>query len=150
MPRNTAARKIGNGVISFLRQLQRHSKPVHKKFSSLSNTTVVAIFPNLCSWRRSLYSNVGGIDPEKLYRATLSNDWSSIGFDYRTFNRRTPGLKNKSPEQNRYLEMKHKKEKPAKGDTSDRIPTYNPALPNIHTPQETTHSAIHRTLKKHL
>ena len=47
----------------------------------------------------------------QLYRATLSNDWSSIGFDYRTLDRRTPGLKNKSPEQNRYLEMKHKREK---------------------------------------
>ena len=43
----------------------------HNKFSSLSNTTVVAVFPNLCLWRRSLYSNLGGIDPEKLYRATL-------------------------------------------------------------------------------
>ena len=30
-------------------------------------------FPNLCLWRRSLRSNVGGIDPEKLYRATLSD-----------------------------------------------------------------------------
>ena len=29
------------------------------------------IFPNLCLWQRSLCSNVGGIDPEKLYRATL-------------------------------------------------------------------------------
>ena len=85
VPRNTAARKIGNGVISLLRQLRCPSKPDHNKFSSLSNTTVVAIFPNLCSWRRSLYSNLGGNDPEKLYRATLSIDWSSIGFDYRTF-----------------------------------------------------------------
>ena len=32
---------------------------------------MVSIFPNLCLWRRSLRSNVGGIDPEKLYRATL-------------------------------------------------------------------------------
>ena len=32
---------------------------------------MVAIFPNLCLWRRSLCSNVGGIHPEKLYRATL-------------------------------------------------------------------------------
>ena len=38
---------------------------------NLSNTTVVLIFPNLCFWRRSLCSNLGGIDPEKLYRATL-------------------------------------------------------------------------------
>ena len=33
---------------------------------------MVAIFPKLCFWRRSLCSNLGGIDPEKLYRATLS------------------------------------------------------------------------------
>ena len=32
---------------------------------------MVSIFPNLCLWRRSLRSNVGGIDLEKLYRATL-------------------------------------------------------------------------------
>ena len=33
---------------------------------------MVAIFPNLCLWRRSLCSNLGGgIDPEKLYRASL-------------------------------------------------------------------------------
>ena len=32
---------------------------------------MVAIFPNLCLWRRSLCSNLGGIDPKKLYRATL-------------------------------------------------------------------------------
>ena len=32
----------------------------------------MSIFPNLRLWRRSLCSNLGGIDPEKLYRATLS------------------------------------------------------------------------------
>ena len=32
---------------------------------------MVAIFPKLCLWRRSLRSNLGGIDPEKLYRITL-------------------------------------------------------------------------------
>ena len=32
---------------------------------------MVAIFPKLCLWRRSLCSNLRGIDPEKLYRATL-------------------------------------------------------------------------------
>ena len=32
---------------------------------------MVAIFPKLCLWRGSLCSNLGGIDPEKLYRATL-------------------------------------------------------------------------------
>ena len=31
----------------------------------------MTIFPNLCLWRRSLCSNLGGTDPEKLYRATL-------------------------------------------------------------------------------
>ena len=45
--------------------------PNHNKVSSLSNTTVASIFPNLCLWRRSLRSNLGGIDLEKLYRATL-------------------------------------------------------------------------------
>ena len=48
------------------------NNPDHNKFSSLSNTTGVAIFPNLCLWRRSLWSNLGGIDPEKLHRATLN------------------------------------------------------------------------------
>ena len=32
---------------------------------------MVLIFPNLWLWRRSLRSNLGGIDPDKLYRATL-------------------------------------------------------------------------------
>ena len=32
---------------------------------------MVAIFPKLCLWRRSLCSNLVGIGPEKLYRATL-------------------------------------------------------------------------------
>ena len=36
------------------------------------NTIVLAIFPNLCLWQRSLCSNLGGIDPEKLYRVTLT------------------------------------------------------------------------------
>ena len=47
VPRNTAASKIRNGIIYLLWQLQCHCNPDHKKFSSLSNTTVV-IFPNLC------------------------------------------------------------------------------------------------------
>ena len=76
MPRNTAASKIGNGVISLLWQLRCHCNPHHNKFSSLSNTTVVLIFLNLCLWRRSLPSNLGGIDPEKLYRATLTSHLS--------------------------------------------------------------------------
>ena len=72
VPRNTAVSKIGNGVISLLCQLRCHCNPDHNKVSSLSKTTVVLISPNLCKWRRSLRSNLGGIDPEKLYRATLS------------------------------------------------------------------------------
>ena len=73
MLRNHAASKIGNGVISLLWQLRCHCNPDHNKFSSLFNTTVVSIFPNPCLWRRSLRSNLGGIDLEKLYRATLIN-----------------------------------------------------------------------------
>ena len=46
VPRNIAASKIGNGIISLLWQLRRHCNPDHNKFLSLSNTTVVAIFPN--------------------------------------------------------------------------------------------------------
>ena len=71
VPRYTAASKIGNSVISLLWQLRCHCNPDHNQFSSLSNTTVVLIFANLCLWWRSLRSNLGGIDLEKLYRATL-------------------------------------------------------------------------------
>ena len=69
--RNNAATIIGNGVISLLWQLRCHCNPDHDNFSSISNTTVVAIFPNVSSWRRSLCSNLAGIDPEKLYRGTF-------------------------------------------------------------------------------
>ena len=72
VPRYTAASKIGNIVISLLWQLRCGCNPDYNKFSSSSNTTVVAIFPKLCFWWRSLCSNLGGIDPEKLYRATLN------------------------------------------------------------------------------
>ena len=75
VPRYTAANKIGNSVISLLWQLRCRCNPDHNKFSSLSNTTVVVIFPNLCLWRRSLCSNLGAIDREKLYRATLIPAW---------------------------------------------------------------------------
>ena len=71
VPRYTAASEIGNSVISLLWQLRCRCNHYHNKFSSLSNTTVVAIFPKLCLWRRILYSNLRGIDLEKLYRATL-------------------------------------------------------------------------------
>ena len=79
VPRYTAASKIGNSVISLLWQLRCRCNPDHNKFSSLSNTTVVAIFPKLCLWRRSLCSNLGGIDPEKLYRATLKSHCTPQG-----------------------------------------------------------------------
>ena len=47
MSRNTAASKIDNGVILLLCQLRCHCNPDLNKFSSLSNTAVVVIFPNL-------------------------------------------------------------------------------------------------------
>ena len=72
VPRYTAAGKIGNSIISLLWQLRCRCNPDHNKFPSLSNTIVVTISLNLCLWQRSLCSNLGGIDPEKLYRATLS------------------------------------------------------------------------------
>ena len=72
VPRYTAASKIGNNVVLFLWQLRCRCNTDHNKFSSLSNTTVVAIFPKLCFWRRSLCSHLRSIDPEKLYRATLT------------------------------------------------------------------------------
>ena len=54
--RNVPASIIGNGVIWLLWQLRCYCNPDHNKFSSLSNTTVVAIFPNVCLWYRSLCS----------------------------------------------------------------------------------------------
>ena len=78
VPRYTAASKIGNSVISLLWQLWGRCNPDHNKFSSSSNTTVVAIFLKLCLWRRILCSNLRGIGPEKLYRATLSTKSFSI------------------------------------------------------------------------
>ena len=44
----------------------------------------MAIFPNLCLWRRSLYPNLGGIDPKKLFQATwtkLQMVWPYESFD---------------------------------------------------------------------
>ena len=64
MPKNTSGSKIGNDGILLLWQLRCHCNLDHDKLSSLSNTTVVAIFLNLCLWRRSLCSNLGRIDPE--------------------------------------------------------------------------------------
>ena len=53
VPTYTAASKIGKGVISLLWQLRCLCNPDGNKFLSLSNTTVVVIFPNLCLWGRS-------------------------------------------------------------------------------------------------
>ena len=46
--RNTAANNLGNSVMSLLWQLRCHRNPDLSKFSSLSNTGVVVISPNLC------------------------------------------------------------------------------------------------------
>ena len=54
--RNVAASIIGNDVIWLLWQLRCYCNPDHDKFSSLSTTTVVAIFPKVCLWCRSLCS----------------------------------------------------------------------------------------------
>ena len=72
VPRNTAARKIGNGVILLLWQLRCHWNPYHNKFSSLSNTTVPSPgnFSKSLFIARSLFSNVRGIDREKMRWAT--------------------------------------------------------------------------------
>ena len=78
VPRYTAVSKIGNSVISLLWQLRCHCNPDHNKFSSLSSTTLVAIFSKLCLWWSSLCSNLRGIGPGKLYRATLNRSSHSL------------------------------------------------------------------------
>ena len=83
--RNTSVSKIHNSVTSLLWQLRCHCNPDHNKFSSLSNTTVVAILPKLCLWRHTLCSNLGGIGLEKVYRATLKHHkmtQNSVSFSY--------------------------------------------------------------------
>ena len=72
--RNTAASKIDNGVISLLWQLPSHCNPDRNKFSSLSNASVVAIFPNLCQWD-VVYAQAWEVLTLKDYRATLSWGW---------------------------------------------------------------------------
>ena len=67
-PRNTGASKIGNGVISLLRQQRCRCNPDHNKFSSLSFAAVVETFLETFVIG-SLCSNLGGIDPETPYRA---------------------------------------------------------------------------------
>ena len=69
---------VGNGVISLLwqRSLQARSWQIFIFgfffffHFHLCNTTVVTMFPKVCFWWLSLFSNLAGIDPEKLYRAT--------------------------------------------------------------------------------
>ena len=75
----TVVSKIGNSVISLLWQLRCHCNPDHNKFSSLSSTTLMAIFSKRCLWRRSLCSYLRGIGPGKLYRATLRPRLKNIG-----------------------------------------------------------------------
>ena len=77
VPRYTAASKIGNSVISLLWQLRCRCNPNNKKFSSLSNTTVVAIFPKLCVWWRSLCSNLGRYWP---WKTVSSHPQYSVNF----------------------------------------------------------------------
>ena len=76
VPRCTAASKIGNSVISLLWQLRCHCNPDHNKFPSSSNTTVVAISPILCFWRRNLCSKLGRYWPWK----TVSSHLNHRGF----------------------------------------------------------------------
>ena len=78
VPRNTACSKIANAVISLLWKLQCRCSPDHNKFSYLSNTTVVAIFHNLCLWRRSSCSNLGRYWPWKNVLSHLTDQqfWS--------------------------------------------------------------------------
>ena len=78
--RNNAASIIGNGVISLLWQLRCHCNPDHDKFSSLSNTTVVAIFPNVCLWQRIVYAQTWQlyIDPENLYWGTFVCQYAGL------------------------------------------------------------------------
>ena len=72
VPRNTAPSKIGNSVISLLWQLRCHCNPDHNKISIFIWYNFGGDFSQSLLWRRSLCSNLGGIDPEKLYRATLT------------------------------------------------------------------------------
>ena len=78
--RNNAASIIGNGVILLLWQLRCHCNPDHDKFSSLSNTTVVAIFPNVCLWQRIVYAQTWQlyIDPENLYWGTFVCQYAGL------------------------------------------------------------------------
>ena len=69
LPKNTAARKIGNVVIPLLWQLRFHWNPHQNKSSSLYNTTVLTPgnFSKSLFIAVSLFSNVGDIDLESDY-----------------------------------------------------------------------------------
>ena len=71
VPKNTAASKIGNGVILLLWQLRFIVTLIITNFHLCLIQLRWIFFPNLWFWRRSVYSNLGGIDPEKLYRAAI-------------------------------------------------------------------------------
>ena len=75
VPRKTAASKIGDGVSSFLRLFLTLMSVIATLIITNFHLCLIQLwrqfFTNLCLWRRSLCSNLGGIDPEKLYRATL-------------------------------------------------------------------------------
>ena len=58
--------KVGSGVILMLWQLWCHCNSDHDKFSF----TVVAIFPNVCLWRRSLCSNLENCIEPTSYAST--------------------------------------------------------------------------------
>ena len=74
VPRYTAANKIDNSIFSLLWQLWCYCNPNHNKFSSSSDKTVVAIFPNLCLWQLSLCSNLHGrYRPWKTVSSHLKN-----------------------------------------------------------------------------
>ena len=78
--RNNAASIIGNGVILLLWQLGCHCNPDHDKFSSLSNTNLVAIFPNVCLWQRIVCAQTWQvyIDPENLYWGTFVCQYAGL------------------------------------------------------------------------
>ena len=59
---------------------------------------MVLIFPNLCLWRRSLRSNLGGIDPDKLYRATLTDALENLNTQMSTSRRILSGIFSKNSE----------------------------------------------------
>ena len=82
VPRNNAAGKLGNGVILLLWQLRCHCNRDHNQEPIIgSYHNKFHLYPRQLWWQffqifvcgdvRSLCSNSGGMDPEKLYRATL-------------------------------------------------------------------------------